>query len=157
MKSDFLNQLPVLLRLLADPRTPHTVSELWCRVFSYGWEECEAILLADLKSGDSDVQRLVIEIIMEHAGNSGIDSIRSFVPTIVSLLSHEDRLVRSCAISAVGELMVDDKATVDALRHIVCTDEPLLASAAAQVLIQFDPQIIKEVVQLLRDNAEDLK
>lgn len=154
MRSDLLSQLPILLRLLADPRTPHTVSELWCRIFSHGWEECEPLLLDELKSGDSNVQRLVIEIIEEHAANSGIESIQSFVPSIVSLLGHNDRLVRSCAISAVGELMVDDQTTVDALRHIVCTDEPLLASAAFQVLLGFDPKIIEGVAQLFRDASE---
>lgn len=154
MESGFLSQLPILLRLLANPRTPHTAKELWCRVFSFGWEECQSLLLTELQSGESDVQRLVIDIIDEHAGNSGLESIQSFIPTIVSFLGHEDRLVRSWAISAVGELLVDNQTTVDALRHIVCTDEPLLAGAAFQVLLQFDPQIIKEVLQSFRDNAK---
>lgn len=151
MKSEFLSQLPILLRLLADPRTPHTVNELWCRIFSHGWEECEPLLLAELQTGDSNVRRLVVEIVEEHAANSGIESIQPFVPSIVSLLDHEDRLVRICAISAVGELMVDDQTTVDTLRHIVCTDEPLLASAAFQTLLSFDPKVIEKVAQLFRD------
>jgi vesicle coat complex subunit len=154
MESDFLTQLPILLRLLADPRTPHTVDDLWCRVFSFGWEECEPLLLNELRSGESDVKRLVMEIVMEQAGNSGLDSVQLFVPTIVSFLSHENGLVRMCAISAVRELLVDDQTTVNALRHIVCDDEPLLACAAFRVLLEFEPQIIKEVVQLFRDNAK---
>lgn len=155
MKSDFLSQLPILLRILADPRTPHTVHELWCRIFSHGWGECETLLLGELQSGDSDVKRLVVEIVEEQAGNSGIESIQSFVPSIVSLLTHEDRLVRSCAISAMGELLIDDQTTADALRHIVRSDEPLLASAALHTLMEFDPKIIEEVAQMFRDAAEE--
>ena len=154
MKTDFLTQLPILLRLLADPRTPHTVSELWCRVFSYGWEECEPILLAELQSGEADVQQLVIEIIGEQAENSGIESIQPFLTPIVSLLSHEDSLVRMSVISAVGELMIDDETTQDAIRQIIRNDEPIIASAALQILLRFNPRYIGEVVSLFQDNSD---
>ena len=153
MTSDFLTQLPILLRLLADPRTPHTSSELWCRVTTFGWEECEPVLLAELKSDNSDVQRLVIAIVEEQAEHAGIDSIQNFVRPIVTLLSHDDRLVRVCAVSAVGGLMIDDQNAADSLRQIVCKDEPTIARSALQVLLAFDDKFVQEVAEWFRDRS----
>lgn len=152
---DLPTQLPVLLRLLANPTTPHTAVELACRIRSYGWEECESMLLKELETGAGEVKRLVLGIISEEAEQMGTESVQSFVPQVVSLLNDEDRLVRMAAVHTVESLRVFDELAVAALRHIVANDEPILASQALTTLLELDLDhtVIQEIAIHFRDGS----
>ena len=151
---DFLKQLPVLLRLLADPITPHTNSELWCRIKSFGWDECVPILMAELESGTGDVQRLILGIICEESDQMGNELVQPFFAAVVSLLNSEDRLVRVAAIHAVERLLIFDEHVVASLRHIIANDEPILASQALATLLELDLEhsVIQEIAVMFRSH-----
>ncbi|OYW19078.1 MAG: hypothetical protein B7Z55_09540 [Planctomycetales bacterium 12-60-4] len=153
---DFLTQLPVMLRLLANPTTPHTALELCCRIRSFGWEECEPTLMAELETGSASVKQLVLGVIREESDQFGDESVRSFVLQVVSLLKDEDRLVRMSAIHAVESLRVSDDNVVAALRHIVANDEPILASQALTTLLELDLDhtVIQEIAVRFRERSE---
>lgn len=144
---DFVNQLPFLLRLLADPTTPHTAHELWCRIRSIDWGGCVPVLKSELDGGVADVKRLVLAIISEEAEQMGCESVEQFLPTVVSLLSDEDRLVRMSAIHTVESLKICDQDVIAALRHVIAFDEPILASQALATLLKLDAEhvVIKEI------------
>ncbi len=151
--NDFPTQLPVLLRLLANPTTPHTSLELCCRIRSFGWEECEPTLMAELETGSASVKQLVLGIISEEAEQIGTESVQVFVPQVVSLLKDEDRLVRMAAVHAVESLLVSDDNVIAALRHIIVHDEPILASQALATLLELDLDhtVVQEVSVHFRD------
>lgn len=153
--NDFPRQLPVLLRLLANPTTPHTALELCCRIRSFGWDECEPTLMAELETGSASVKQLVLGIISEEAEQIGTESVQSFVPQVVSLLKDEERLVRMAAIHTVESLLVSDDNVVAALRHIVANDEPILASQALTTLLELDLDhtVIQEIAVHFRDGS----
>lgn len=151
---DFTQQLPVLLRLLADPITPHTYSELWCRIKSFGLDECVPILKAELESGTADVQRLVLGIICEESDQIGNELAQPFFAAVVSLLNSEDRLVHVSAIHAVERLLIFDEHVVASLRHIIANDEPILASQALATLLELDLDhvVIQEIAVMFRSH-----
>lgn len=149
----FTSQLPTLLRLLANPVTPHTVLDLWCRIKMAGWDECESVLLTELRSGDPDVQRLVMGIVVEEAEHLGTESLGQFIPLLVAHLRHEDRLVRNAAIDAVRTFEVADEEAIDSLCQIACEDDALLAREALITLIELDKDFCGEVIQLLRTRS----
>jgi len=153
---DLPTQLPVLLRLLANPTTPHTNTELWCRITSFGWEECEPTLMGELETGAGEVKQLVLGIISEEAEQIGTESVQSFVPQVISLLNNEDRLVRMAAVHAVESLLVSDENVITALRQIIANDEPILASQALATLLELDLDhtVIQEVSVHFRERSE---
>lgn len=153
---DFRQQLPLLLRLLANPTTPHTNTELWCRITSFGWDECVPMLLKELETGAGEVKRLVLSIISEEAEQIGTESVQSFVPQVVALVKDEDRLVRMAAVHAVESLLVSDDNVVAALRNIVAHDEPILASQALATLLELDLDhtVIQEIAVHFRERSE---
>jgi hypothetical protein len=65
----FAEELPTLLRLMADPTTPHTSKELWCRIAADDWDRHAPTLLHELQVGENDVKRLVLSIICEQSSN----------------------------------------------------------------------------------------
>jgi HEAT repeat protein len=148
---DFLTQLPTLLRLLADPMTPHTSLELWCRIKSFGWTECIPVLQSQLQIGSSDVKRLTLSVITEECNHFGNTFGEDFQEHIAALLDDEDRLVRSAAIQTVSELSIPD--TELGLRSIVCNDEPILAAEALFALLETDKELLDDVVQFVRDRS----
>lgn len=152
---DFLTQLPVMLRLLANPTTPHTALELCCRIRSFGWEECEPTLMTELETGSATVKQLVLGIISEEAEQIGTESVQSFVPQVVALLNDEDRLIRMAAVHAVESLLVSDDTVIAALRHIIANDEPILASQALAALLELDldHSVIQEIAIHFRDGS----
>ena len=150
----FPKQLPDLLRMLADPVTPHTTSELWCRIKGTGWDQCVPVLLSELESGEADVKRLVLAIISEDAEQVGRDSVQPFVPLLTARLNDTDRLVRMEAIQAVRIVQVADQTTTEALLKVACYDEPGLAREALLTLLELDESMFAEVVRFLRSRSE---
>lgn len=148
---DFLTQLPTLLRLLADPTTPHTSLELWCRIKSFGWTECIPVLQSQLQVGSSEVKRLALSVISQVNDHFGNTLVEDFQEHIVSLLDDEDRLVRSAAIHAVSDLLIPN--VEFKLRSIVCNDEPILAAEALFALLETDKELLDNVIQFVRDRS----
>jgi len=157
----FLEQLPALLRQLADPTTPHTTKELWCRIAGDEWDRHAATLLHELRTGENDVKRLVLSIICEHATNVRTTPLWPFLVEIERLLTDDDRLVRMAAVGAVREV-VEHGREVDAaspsvlasLRRIGSHDELPLAREALLTLLEMDDDAVREIASLLRDRQE---
>jgi hypothetical protein len=153
----FLEQLPALLRQLAEPTTPHTAKELWCRIASEEWEHSAPTLLHELRTGENDVKRLVLSIVCEQAKIVRSTPIQPFLIEIERLLADDDRLVRMAAVGAVREL-VEHGREVDAaspsvlasLRRIGSHDELPLAREALLTLLEMDDDAVRVVASLLR-------
>lgn len=157
----FLEQLPALLRQLAEPTTPHTAKELWCRIASEEWEHSAPTLLHELRTGENDVKRLVLSIVCEQAKIVRSTPIQPFLIEIELLLADDDRLMRMAAVGAVREL-VEHGREVDAaspsvlasLRRIGSHDELLLAREALLTLLEMDDGAVREIASQLRDRQE---
>ena len=149
----FVEQLPGILRLLADPTTPHTAAELWCRIQGAGWEFCVPVLLSELRGDNSDVKRLVLAILVEEAENVGTESTEPFHEAVERLLADEDRLVRMAAIHTVRDLLISTPTATAAVRRIVCHDESPLAREALISLVELDDGVVEELAQKLRGRA----
>lgn len=154
----FIEQLPVLLRQLAEPTTPHTTKELWCRIASEEWEYSAPTLLHELRTGENDVKRLVLSIVCEQTHIVRHTPIRPFLIEIERLLTDDDRLVRMAAIEAVRELAqtgrdvdVASPAVLVSLRKIGCDDELPLAREALLTLLEMDDDAVTEIAALLRE------
>ncbi|WP_201767221.1 hypothetical protein [Rhodopirellula sallentina] len=156
---EFINQLPTLLRLLADPTTMHTAAELFNRIDAFGWEECSPVLLGALESNDSDVKQLVLSVICYAADTHGNDWVQPFESVVLALLEDKDRLVRISAVLAVESLRAFDPEFVAALRFIIGYDEPILASQALITLLELDRDhsVIRELAPLFRVRSALLK
>jgi hypothetical protein len=153
-----VEELPTLLRLMADPTTPHTSKELWCRIAADDWERHAPTLLHELQAGENDVKRLVLSIICEQAFNVRTSPIQPFLGEIERLLTDDDRLVRMAAIEAIRHLFQhrrdEDVASPKALallHRISRTDELPLAREAMLALIEMDDSAVLEIALLLRD------
>jgi glycosyltransferase involved in cell wall biosynthesis len=96
----FIEQLPALLRVMADPTTPHTTKELWCRIASDDWDRHAPTLLHELRTGVNDVKRLVLSIVCEQAQIVRSTPPQPFLIEIERLLTDDDRLVRMAVPSA---------------------------------------------------------
>lgn len=158
MIPSFIEQLPVLLRQLADPITPHTAREIWCRIACEEWEHCAPTLLHELRTAENDVKRLVLSIIGEQASIVRSTPISPFLVEIERLLSDDDRLVRMAAVGAVRDLVEHGRegdaaspSVLASLRRIGCHDELPLAREAVLTLLEMDDNAVAEVALLLRD------
>lgn len=156
--TSFIEKLPGLLRQLADPTTPHTAKELWCRVASEEWERCTPTLLHELRTAENDVRRLVLSIVCEQATNVRATPIQPFLVEIERLLADNDRLMRMAAIGAVRVLVehgregdVASPIVLESLRRIGCHDELPLAREALLSLLEMDAAAVREIASLLRD------
>jgi uncharacterized protein (UPF0147 family) len=154
----FVEQLPALLQLMADPTTPHTSQELWCRIAADDWERHAPTLLHELQAGGNDVKRLVLSILCEQASNVPTSPIQPFLGLIELLLTDGDRLVRMAAIETVRHLFQNKRdedvasPTVLALLHRISRDDELpLAREAMLALIEMDDSAVLEIALLLRD------
>jgi hypothetical protein len=146
----FVQQLPGLLRQLADPTTQYTSQELWCRIHSAGWDLCVPVLLAELKGSDDSVKRLVMHILVEHHEHASDESLELFHDVVEQLLEDESRVVRMAAIHAVRDLSIWTPTVAASLRWIVCHDHPVLAREALVSLMELDNGIMDELAQKLR-------
>lgn len=149
----FVEQLSGILRLLADPTTPHTAAELWCRIQAEGWELCIPTLLSELQGDNPDVKRLVLAVLSEEAEQVGTESTEPFQEAVERLLADEDRLVRMAAIHTVRDLLISTPTAAAALRRIACHDEPPLAREALISLIELDDGVVEELAQKLRGSS----
>lgn len=153
----FIEQLPALLRQLAEPTTPHTTKELWCRVASEEWEHCAPTLLHELRTGENDVKRLVLSIFCEQAHIVRSTPIQPFLIEIERLLADDDRLMRMAAVGAVRDLVehgrdsdASSPSILASLRRIGSRDELLLAREALLTLLEMDDGAVREIASLLR-------
>lgn len=157
----FIEQLPMLLRVMADPTTPHTTKELWCRIAVDDWDRHVPTLLHELRTGVNDVKRLVLSIVCEQSTNVRATPIKPFLVEIERLLTDDDRLVRMAAIEAVRHLFRNGQdeevasPTVLALLHrISCDDELSLAREAMLSLVEMDDSAVQGIALLLRDRPK---
>lgn len=157
----FIEQLPALLRQLAEPTTPHTTKELWCRIASEEWEQCALNLLHELRTGENDVKRLVLSIVCEQAHIVRSTPIQPFLIEIERLLTDDDRLMRMAAVGAVRDFVehgrdndVASPSVLASLRRIACHDELPLAREALLTLLEMDDGAVKEIGLLLRDREK---
>lgn len=157
----FFDRLPALLQLMADPTTPHTSKELWCRIAADDWEHHAPTLLHELQAGENDVKRLVLSIICEQASHVRATPIQPFLGEMERLLTDNDRLVRMAAIEAVRHLFqngrdegVASPKALALLHRISCTDELPLAREAMLALIEMDDSAVREIALLLRDQQK---
>jgi HEAT repeats len=146
----FVEQLAGMLRQLADPVTPHTVAELWCRIQAAGWDTCVPPLLSELQGDNPDVKRLVLAILSEEAEQIGLESTEPFYESVERLLADDDRLVRMAAIHTVRDLYITMPTAAAALRHIACNDKVELSRQALVTLIELDDGVVEELAQKLR-------
>ena len=152
----FIEQLPALLRQLAEPTTPHTTKELWCRIASEEWEHCAPTLLHELRTGENDVKRLVLSVACEQARIVRSTPIQPFLIEIERLLADGDRLMRMAAVGAVRDLVehgrdgdVASPIVLGSLRRIGCHDELPLAREALLTLLEMDDSAVREIASLL--------
>ena len=157
----FIEQLPTLLRQLAEPTTPHTTKELWCRIASEEWEHCAPTLLHELRTGENEVKRLVLSIVCEQAQIVRSTPIRPFLIEIERLLADDDRLMRMAAVGAVRDLVEHGRdgdaaspIVVASLRRIGSHDELPLAREALLTLLEMDDGAVREIGLLLRDREK---
>lgn len=149
----FVEQLPGMLRLLADPTTPYTSQEVWCRIQAAGWESCVPMLLSELGGDNPDVKRLVLDILSQEAEQVGTESTEPFHEAVERLLADEDRLVRMAAIHTVRDLSISTPTATAALRRIACNDDAELARQALISLIELDDGLVEELAQKLRGRS----
>ncbi len=154
----FVEQLPALLQLMADPTTPHTAKEIWCRIAADDWDRHAPTLLHELQAGETDVKRLVLSIICEQAQIVRSTPLQPFLVDIERLLTDDDRLVRMAAIEAVRHLFQNGRdeevasPTVLASLHRISRDDELpLAREAMLALLEMDDSAVLQISLLLRD------
>lgn len=153
----FVKQLPPLLELLADPTTPYTAKELWCRVVSPEWEECVPILKSALRMGDGSVKRLVMDVLCTHAGQMGTTATEPFHELIADLLFEPDRIVRNAASYACRDLGIRSPRAIEGLRQIIRQDDTELVRQALITLLELDDLLVIEFSLLLRESAGGTK
>lgn len=153
----FVEQLPMLLRLMAEPTTPHTTKEIWCRITADDWDRHVPALLNELRSGENDVKRLVMSIVCEQAAKVRTTSIQPFMIEIERLLTNENGLVRMAAISTVRRLFEigreeDISPSIrQLLRGLGCDDEVRIAREAMLALLEIDDGAVREIASLMSD------
>ncbi|MBB01203.1 MAG: hypothetical protein CMJ47_01000 [Planctomyces sp.] len=145
-----IEDLPSLLRLLANPTTPHTSLELWDRITAFGWDECVPFLMKELETGEPDVKRLVMGVLWQELEHLGAERVQPFIPLILPQLGDPDRLVRMAAIQAVRDLRLEE--SIPHLRRIICEDERPLAAEALVALIELDENMLDEIIETVRSN-----
>lgn len=157
----FLEQLPAFLQLMANPTTPRTSEELWCRIAADDWERHAPTLLHELQAGENDVKRLVLSIMCEQASHVRATPLQPFLGEIERLLTDDDRLVRMAAIEAVRHLFqycqdedVASPKVLALLHRISCNDELPLARGAMLALIEMDDSAVLEIALLLGDQQK---
>lgn len=153
----FFEQLPALLRVMADPTTPHTTKELWCRIAADDWDRHAPTLLHELRTGVNDVKRLVLSIVCEQAQIVRSTPPQPFLIEIERLLTDDDRLVRMAAIEAVRDLVQHGREgdaaspiVLASLCRIGCHDELPLAREAMLALLEMDAGAVRDIASLLR-------
>jgi len=147
-----VEQLPTLLRLLADPTSPHTSLELWNRITAFGWDECIPCLMQELETGEPDVKRLVMGILWQELEHLGSGRVQPFVPLILPLLEDSDRLVRMAAIQAVRDLSSVE--AIPQLLRIVCEEERSLAAEALVALMELDNDFLDDLIKTVREKLD---
>ncbi len=147
-----VEHLPSLLRLLADPITPHTSLELWERITAFGWDECVSCLMQELETGEPDVKRLVMGVLWQELEHLGSERVQPFVTLILPLLGDSDRLVRMAAVQAVRDLRLEE--SLPQLHRIVCEDERPLAAEALVALMELDDDLLDDLIKTVREKLD---
>lgn len=147
-----IENLSSLLRLLANPTTPHTSLELWDRITAFGWDECVLCLMKELQTGEPDVKRLVMGVLWQELEHLGPERVQPFIPLILPQLGDPDRLVRMAAIQAVRDLRLEE--SIPHLRRIICEDERPLAAEALVAVIELDDNLLYDIIETVRSNQK---
>ncbi len=147
-----VEHLPSLLRLLADPTTPHTSLELWERITAFGWDECVSCLIQELETGEHDVKLLVMGVLWQELEHLGSERVQPFIPLILPLLGDPDRLVRMAAVQAVRDLRLEE--SLPQLHRIVCEDERPLAAEALVALMELDDSVLEFLIEAVREKLD---
>ncbi|MEQ8637945.1 HEAT repeat domain-containing protein [Gimesia maris] len=150
-QQEFINQLPEILHLFSEPVTPHTASELWCRISTPNWDDCLPILLQELQSDDPRVVRLVLAILKMQSETIGPDSFISSIPTITEYLKHEDSLVRQATIHLLSAMQISNDLILSGLKSIMENDESYIATEAALAIIKLNPHEADGLIPYLID------
>lgn len=144
-----LDDLPELLRLLADPTTPYTAIELSNRIAVHGWGECTPVIMHQLLHGEPCVKQLVLSVLCYESNQLDSDRVQLFFTVIVDVLRDPDRLVRMSAILAVRGLQLHE--AIPQLRRIACDDERVLAAEALTTLMELDDDLIDDLIEFVRE------
>ncbi len=147
----FIERIPELLHLFSDPMTPHTASELWCRISSPYWDDCLPILLHELQSDDPRVVRLVLNILQKQVELRGQASFVSSIPLITKHLTHDDSLVRQATIHLLAAMKISNDQILYGLKSIMENDESYIATEAALAIIKLNPDETDGMLPFLID------
>lgn len=152
---EFLENLPLLLRLLAEPITGCTESEVFHRIDAWGWNECFPTLLEQLESGDSDVKCLVLSVICYATTVSDLEVTQPLESAVLSLLVDESSCVRMSAIVAAESLGTRDPQIIATLRRIVGHDNDVLSCQALITLLEhdIDRSVLRDIKPLFRNES----
>ncbi len=149
LEPSFFRDLKELIRIMADPVTPHTVNEIWCRFGPDCFSECLPTFLSILKSPVAAEVSLVLNIFEMQAERISKGLSTKAKVAVVNCLDHEERYVVSAAISCLGALGRSADLAVDRLREILVANDALLSTRAASALIDVEAQAAEDVFALL--------
>jgi len=145
----------ILKRLAPDPTTPYTAADAACRLLCFGVDEALEALTDGIQSRNRDVAILSLNVLewIVSQGQFG-DKPQKALPSAISALAHEDRLVRASAIDAVGEFGELAAAALPALLRITETDEEYLRVVAAAALLEVSQDHEEEMRSVLEAAIE---
>jgi len=131
-----VEKVALLLELMCDPTTAWTTEEVWCRIESWVEDRIVPVLLTHLQSDDPSFVRLVLNVFEVEAEIKGEQTLTEHIDTFLTMLQHEDLLVRQAAVDLFGVLSVADGKVISELRQIISTDDPYLATQAAVTILK---------------------
>ncbi len=147
------HRLAFLFELLSEEATPSTPDELLNRILVIGWANSEGFLKELLRSDNSDVVRLTLNVLARHAELFGTQSTR-FAKEVTAAITHPDRLVRATAVNVAFALLLDDGEMIDVLTKCVLEDELTIAKQALLVLIELEDEFANKVIRLIRTESK---
>jgi len=145
----------VLERLAPDPTTPYTTIDAACRLLCFGVDATVDVLIDGIRSSNRDVAILSLDVLewivsQRQFGNTALKAL----PSAISALAHEDRLVRASAVDAVGEFGESAAEATPALLKIARTDEEYLRVVAAAAILEVSPDHEDEMRSILEAATE---
>jgi len=147
-----------LLRLLCNPTTPHTVSEVWCRLH---FPECVPLLKSELKSDNPSIIRLVLDVFRHEAElrleaeDNGYLRLPEVEIAVADYIQHNAIFVRQAAIGFFDIAGTDREETISAIHNVMLNDHPIVAVQAANALAKIWPQGMDEVTAFLVEKLKD--
>jgi len=109
-------KVALLLELMCDPTTAWTTEEVWCRIEAWVGDDIAPILMTHLQSDDPSIVRLVLNVFEFEVEVKGEQTLTEHIDTILTMLQHEDLLVRQAAVNLFGVLGVAEGKVISELR-----------------------------------------